>query len=447
MIILPHDNGGLVAGLGWTPATKAPLFRRGRQAGDTPLNTLSLTLIPGKGKRGKSTKRQGPSAGRMTGPVKGSCPWQAGRLWSLAALATAWTGPDGYGVVKLTDTESVFFATRGGIPALGGDICGTADDMQTVLEAFLALTPPPPDGWQVASTPAAPALPADILPPNRRNWPARYRLTCPARTHRRLLIIAPTVVCTGMVALWGLQSWRDWSAEQARLAQEKLAAMIPAGDAAPEIRYLPHPWIGQPAPAEMVNLCEQALVALPRYLARWPLTGAECRADGIMASWQRPDDRQVTANDFVRAVTALPGGVTPFVDDDGNTAQTSHALPASMPDSGEVGLPGAEALRITLLSFFQSRGLPPTLTTVPPDPAPQEEGVTWVQDWQALSFSHDTPYPPSVQLAGLPLRGLRLSRVGMALNGTGTSLTWSYDITAYSRNPDAPARQEEGNTP
>lgn len=424
MIIIPHENGGLVAGLNWEPVSKKKPARKHL------LNTLRVTFLSAKRKRSKDNQSV---------PITGTCPWQKGRLWSLAALAVTWTGQNGYGVVQLADDSFVFLATQDGQPALGGDICGSLSDMQSVTDAFLAMAPMPADGWHVAATPLSPARPADILPARRKDWPARYRLTCPARTQRLMIFVAPALLCAGIATLWGVQNWREWSEQQARLAQEKLASMVPAGEAEPEVRYLPHPWADQPGADALLTICEKTLEALPLHPGNWQLTAAECRADGVMASWHRPESPLVTVSSLLEAVSANEN-ITPFIGDDGDTAQTAHPLLTEMPAGENETLPEVEAQRLQLLSFFQSRGLIPALTAVPPEPVPQEEGVVWKQDWHALSFSHETHLPPSIQLSGLPLRGIRVTRIALTIGDTG--LTWSYDATAYGRDPDIQTPEE-----
>ncbi|HCQ8422352.1 TPA: type 4b pilus protein PilO2 [Klebsiella oxytoca] len=450
MTVIPHGNGGLVAGLNWSQVTRKKTPRKARKQADAgsqphlrPRDTLSVTLSPGRSRRGRK-------AAPATAPVTGTCPWQKGRLWSLAALAVAWTGPNGYGVVQISDDTFVFLATHHGVPALGGDICGPLTEMQAVTGTFLALTPAPADGWHVAAPPDTPAQLADVLPPQRRDWTARCRLTCPARTRQRVLFTLPVVLAAGLTAFQGLQSWRLWSAEQARLAQQKLAAMVPLTEPEPEKRYLPHPWAELPAPLPMLRLCEQALSALPLHPGHWQLTEAGCRSDGVMASWQRPDSPLATVASLRQALALLPGAAVPFFDDDGNTAHSAHPLPEVLPAGGDEPVHDHDVQRLMLLTFFQSRGNVPALSEVSaeglPENTPETEGVIWIQDWQAQSFSHSAPLPPSIQLAGLPLRGLRLTTISLKPGDAG--MTWTTDATVYGRNPDvlppAPQAQEEG---
>ncbi|MBN3169907.1 type 4b pilus protein PilO2, partial [Pectobacterium brasiliense] len=91
----------------------------------------------------------------------------------------------------------------------------------------------------------------------------------------------------------------------------------------------------------------------------------------------------------------------------------------------------------------QSRGISPSLQNVPPISPPVDETVAWIQDWSAFAFSHTSRLAPSFQLAGLSAVGLRLTRIGLKVEGR--SLTWSWDGTAYSRAQDRIA--PEGSTP
>lgn len=435
MIIVPHENGSLIAGLRWEPlAEKGPL-RFGR-------DVLSLKLTP---VRGGSKGRSASDIYSAAPAVTGACPWRAGRLWSLAALATGWTGENGYGVVQLGDDEYVFLATLNGVPALNGDICGTRDDMLAITGEFIALTPEPEAGWHVASTPEAPAVPADILPLRRRDWPARYRLTCPARIQRTLLIGVPLLFVVGIAGMWGIQYWQNWSARQSQVAKAKLAAMA-AGDnelSQKEKRVLPHPWVMQPPAQVLLTVCERKLDGLPQKLGFWPLSSADCRADGVMTTWVREkDNRLATVDRLIRAAKSLPDSPVVLIDESGDSAQIAWSYPA-LPGGGDDSVIDSEPQRRRLLSFFQSRGIPPSLQSVPPTSMPADEKVIWIQDWRAFAFSHTSRLAPSFQLAGLSAVGLRLTRIGLKVEGR--SLTWSWDGTAYSRTQDSVV--PEGNTP
>ncbi|WP_409161611.1 type 4b pilus protein PilO2 [Pectobacterium sp. B2J-2] len=432
MILVPHEYGGLIAGLRWEPMAEKGTRQFGR-------DMLSLKLSPVR-VRNKGQQTQVDAIA-----VTGSCPWRAGRLWSLAALAMAWTGTNGYGVVQLGDDEYVFFATVGGVPALNGDICGTQEDMLAITAEFLDLTPEPETGWHVASTPESPAVPADILPLRRRDWSARYRLTCPARIQRSLLICLPVLFAVGVTGVWGVQYWQNWSARQAQASKAKLAAMV-AGDnefSKKETRLLPHPWIAQPSAQELLTMCERKLDGLPLQLGFWPLSSADCRADGVMTTWVREkDNRLATVSSLLHAMKHLPGTPIAFIDDSGDIAQIAMSSPG-LPGGGDDLVIESELLRHRLLSFFQSRGIPPSLQNVPPTSIPADEKVIWIQDWNTLAFSHTSRLPPSFQLSGLSAVGLRLTRIGLKVEGR--SLTWSWDGTAYSRTPDSVA--PEGNAP
>ncbi|WP_318010551.1 type 4b pilus protein PilO2 [Klebsiella quasivariicola] len=287
------------------------------------------------------------------------------------------------------------------------------------------------------------------MPSQRRDWSARCRLTCPARTLRRLLLTAPVVLAAGIASFQGLQSWRLWSAEQSRLAQEKLTAMIPLTEPEPVKRFLPHPWAELPAPLSMLQTCEQALSALPLHPGHWQLTEAECRRDGVMTTWQRPDSPLATVASLRQALAENDGVAPPFFDDDGNTAHSAHALPEELPVGGDERVHDSDVQRLILLTFFQSRGSVPILVEVPAEQptgnTPETEGIIWIQDWQALAFSYSSPQPPSVQLAGLPLRGLRVTTIGLKPGDTG--MTWTTDATVYGHNPgvsDVPPQEQEG---
>ncbi|MEQ9859568.1 type 4b pilus protein PilO2 [Pectobacterium cacticida] len=441
MIIVPHENGGLIAGLRWEPMAENRPRRFGR-------DVLSLKLTPVRGRnKGNQTSDRSQTADIHTGApaVTGTCPWRTGRLWSLAALATNWTGENGYGVVQLGDDEYVFLATISGIPALNGDICGTRDDMLAITNEFIALTPTPSTGWNVASTPEAPAVPADILPRRRRDWPARYRLTCPARIQRALLVSVPVLFAVGIAGMWGVQYWQHWSARQAQAAKAKLVAMA-AGDSEPsqkEKRVLPHPWVVQPSAQTLLTVCERKLGGLPLKLGFWPLSSADCRADGVMTTWVREkDNRLATVDRLIQATKSLSGSPVVLIDESGDSAQIAWSYPA-LPGGGDDRVIESESLRRQLLSFFQSRGIPPSLQSVPPTSIPADEKVIWIQDWSAFAFSHTSRLAPSFQLAGLSAAGLRLTRVGLTLEGR--SLTWSWDGTAYSRAQNSVA--PEGNAP
>ncbi|KML70003.1 type 4b pilus protein PilO2 [Pectobacterium peruviense] len=434
MITVPHENGGLIAGLRWEPMSEKASQRFGR-------DVLSLKLNPMRGLNKGADIHSGAPA------VTGACPWRPGRLWSLAALATSWTGENGYGVVQLGDDEFVFLATINGIPALNGDICGARDDMLAITSEFIALTPTPDTGWNVASTPEAPAVPADILPSRRRDWPARYRLTCPARIRRTLLISMPVLLAVGIAGMWGVQYWQNWSARQAEAAKAKLAAMA-AGDnelSQKEKRVLPHPWVIQPSAQVLLTVCERKLDALPLKLGFWPLSSADCRADGVMTTWVREkDSRLATVNRLIQAVQYLPGSPAVFIDESGDTAQIAFSYPALL-GGGDDRVIDSEPLRRRLLSFFQSRGIQPSLQSVPPTSTPLDDQVVWIQDWSTFAFSHTSRLAPSFQLAGLSAVGLRLTRIGLKVEGR--SLTWSWDGTAYSRAQPQGSVASEGNAP
>ncbi|MEQ9998431.1 type 4b pilus protein PilO2 [Pectobacterium versatile] len=435
MITVPHENGGLVAGLRWEPTAEKGTRRFGR-------DMLSLKLNPVR-RRNKANPASDIHSGASA--VTGACPWRPGRLWSLAALATNWTGENGYGVVQLGDDEYVFLATIHGVPALNGDICGTRDDMFAITNEFINLTLAPEAGWHVASTPDAPAVPADILPLRRRDWPARYRLTCPARIQRTLLISVPVLFAVSIAGMWGVQYWQNWSARQAQAAKAKLAAMATGGSqlSQKEKRVLPHPWVMQPSAQTLLTVCERKLDALPLDLGFWPLSSADCRADGVMTAWVRDkNNRLATVNRLIQAVQSLPGSPVVFIDESGDNAQVAFSYPA-LPSGGDDHVIDSETHRRLLLSFFQSRGIPPSLQNVPPTSTPVDETVEWIQDWSAFAFSHTSRLAPSFQLAGLSAVGLRLTRVGLKVEGR--SLTWSWDGTAYSRAQDSVA--PEGNTP
>ncbi|MEL0581162.1 type 4b pilus protein PilO2 [Pectobacterium punjabense] len=430
MITVPHENGGLVAGLRWEPAAEKSVQRFGR-------DMLSLKLNPVR-RRTASDIHSGASA------VTGACSWRPGRLWSLAALATNWTGENGYGVVQLSDDEYVFLATISGVPALNGDICGTRADMLAITKEFIDLTPEPETGWHVASTPEVPAVPTDILPLRRRDWPARYRLTCPARIQRTLLISMPVLFAVSIAGMWGVQYWQNWSARQAQAAKAKLAAM--AGDSElsqKEKRVLPHPWVMQPSAQTLLTVCERKLDALPLQLGFWSLSSADCRADGVMTTWIREkDNRLATVNRLVQNMKSLLDSPVVFIDDTGDTAQIAFSYPG-LPGGGDDRVIDSETHRRLLLSFFQSRGITPSLQNVPPTSTPMDERIEWIQDWNSFAFSHTSRLAPSFQLAGLSAAGLRLTRIGLKIEGR--SLTWSWDGMAYSRAQDSVA--PEGNAP
>ncbi|MBY5172986.1 hypothetical protein FP359_24375 [Klebsiella variicola] len=434
--VLPHDNGGLVAGLQWEAVPAG-----GKRPGQGT-QRLSLTLRPPR--RRKNASRE------HAGPVTGHCPWQRGRLWSLAALAIAWTGENGYGVVQLSDDDNpvcVFLATRHGLPALYGDICGTRDEMEKLVSGFLALTPPPPEGWHVAATPQAPARPADVLPARRGDWKAVCRLTCPARQKRALAILVPLLATLLTATVWGVKTWQTWMQTQTQEARGRLS-VLGAGEKPVEIRYLPHPWATRPAATTLIQVCESTLTALPRRLGGWQRTEADCRADGVITQWVRPALTGVTVETFLHAAGQPTVSPAVVIDDAGNSAQVAFAHLSALPPGGDETVPEAEQQRRYLLTFFQSRGMPPALRPVPPAPVPVEEGVRWIQDWQTLAFSHTAPRPPSQVLAGLLTDGLRLTRVSVKTQGTAT--IWSWEADAYSRDPDsyrARGEQEEQGTP
>ncbi|MBN3171926.1 type 4b pilus protein PilO2, partial [Pectobacterium brasiliense] len=142
-----------------------------------------------------------------------------------------------------------------------------------------------------------------------------------------------------------------------------------------EKRVLPHPWVMQPSAQTLLTVCERKLDGLPLELGFWPLSSADCRADGVMTAWVRDkNNRLATVNRLIQAVQSLPGSPVVFIDESGDNAQVAFSYPA-LPGGGDDHVIDSETHRRLLLSFFQSRGIPPSLQNVPPISTPVDETV------------------------------------------------------------------------
>ncbi|NRF68449.1 type 4b pilus protein PilO2 [Aquincola sp. S2] len=223
-----------------------------------------------------------------------------------------------------------------------------------------------------------------------------------------------------LAALWVQYTDRRAALEKAVVQQA--SRVVPSAHAAPPP---PHPWPGQPLPADFVRACTAAFAHFSP--GGWPIDSYDCNGNLATHAWKR-------GNSFVEYLRqAVPEAA---VDLEGNGATLARPLSTTASGRDEPLLLAKDVLA-QVVSSLQMLGLKPQLTLVPPPPpppAPQGAALApaplppSLPDWQTFRLSVNTGgLAPSEVVAVLQQPGVRLGR--LLFNGT----EWSIEGVIYAK--------------
>lgn len=344
-----------------------------------------------------------------------------GRLFSLGVLAIPVLKGNGYAFVRY-GSRVVFLACLHDMPALTGDVIGSAELVRNACTVFRTLhdRDEPTDGWVILGSPEAPVDIQDILP---SALPGRARLH---PVNQAIRIVTLTVLAAALAgsALWGYNRWQ----EEQRLHQLQdmnLRQMQDAQQNTPDRQAEPHPWPQLPLVQTFLDTCIPALRSLHVSEGGWQLTAAECTPDTLRADYERPKGSTVTYEDFRRAITQHNRFSFVTLQDGGEKAQAGYSL--TMTAGTDESLQPIEQHLARFLAPFQRGDRPLQMETEKmPDIAGHtvtlgDREVLLFRDWQQWQFSLEERLPPDAALFTQP--GTRLTAVTLLLSEDG-ELTW-----------------------
>ncbi|EFU5484235.1 type 4b pilus protein PilO2 [Salmonella enterica subsp. enterica serovar Muenchen] len=428
--VLRWQGQAWAVGLRWEEKTKSVRRPRARVK---HTGTFSVTLTPGQ----RQTKRLLPQGARQAslltaqGRIKNS--WRHQKVYSLAALFSLRSSPDGYGIYQLDNGQLVFLATVNGMPSLMADVTGEPDHIARALTLFLSFNHEPAHGWQVLSTVAAP-----------QSWEVLVQSATPSELQFARLSGASNVlqVCAAgglAAALLGGVVWWSLPADTPPVTetvpenrQEQVKDIAPK---TPAPVYLPHPWASMPTATHFLNRCQRWRAAVPVSLDLWRLDRVSCRAKGLAMVYQR-----------------LPGGsAARFAE---RVKQVFNRSPVfNLVSGGNDGMvfipwanftlqdetaPDAGTQLMQAVSWFQSRQVSFSLSEVKVPPVMPGEGASNdapqpIQDWDEYTFSITEKHSPEWVLQGLDMQGVRLSSVAYTLSPQG-QFTYQIEGHLYAKN-------------
>lgn len=428
--VLRWQGQAWAVGLRWEEKTKSVRRPRARVK---HTGTFSVTLTP----RQRQTKRLLPQGARQAslltaqGRIKNS--WRHQKVYSLAALFSLRSSPDGYGIYQLDNGQLVFLATVNGMPSLMADVTGEPDHIARALTLFLSFNHEPAHGWQVLSTVAAP-----------QSWEVLVQSATPSELQFARLSGASNVlqVCAAgglAAALLGGVVWWSLPADTPPVTetvpenrQEQVKDIAPK---TPAPVYLPHPWASMPTATHFLNRCQRWRAAVPVSLDLWRLDRVSCRAKGLAMVYQRLPGG--TAARFAERVKQVFNRTPVFNLVSGGNDGVVFIPWANFTLQDETA-PDAGTQLMQAVSWFQSRQVSFSLSEVKVPPVMPGEGASNdapqpIQDWDEYTFSITEKHSPEWVLQGLDMQGVRLSSVAYTLSPQG-QFTYQIEGHLYAKN-------------
>lgn len=430
--VLRWQGQAWAVGLRWEEKAKSvrrPVRRPRARVKHTGTFSVMLTLGQRQAKRLLPQGARQASILTAQGRIKNS--WRHQKVYSLAALFSLRSSPDGYGIYQLDNGQLVFLATVNGMPSLMADVTGEPDHIARALTLFLSFNHEPAHGWQVLSTVAAP-----------QSWEVLVQSATPSELQFARLSGASNVlqVCAAgglAAALLGGVVWWNLSQETSSATRpEETQAGVQdtvvkvTAPKAPAPVYLPHPWADMPTATHFLNRCQRWRAAVPVSLDLWRLDRVSCRAEGLEMVYQRLPGG--TAARFAERVKQVFNRTPVFNLVSGGNDGVVFIPWANFTLQDETA-PDAGTQLMHAVSWFQSRQVSFSLSEVKVPPVMPGEGASNdapqpIQDWDEYTFSITEKHSPEWILQGLDMQGVRLSSVAYTLSPQGQ---FTYQIEGH----------------